>query len=108
MEWWLNELDVEWRLPLYLLSRQLRTGAYFGRSELFGGVADAFRTDYMYQAGGRLVMDLQGAPLARRVRGDRSGVLLERQVLGLVDRGGDQLRVLAEDPAKPPAGSRVI
>jgi hypothetical protein len=37
MEWWLNELDVEWRLPLYLLSRQLRTGASFGRSELFGG-----------------------------------------------------------------------
>ena len=26
MEWWLSELDVEWRLPLYLLSRQLRTG----------------------------------------------------------------------------------
>lgn len=26
-EWWLNELDVEWRMPLYLWSRQLRTGA---------------------------------------------------------------------------------
>src|SRR5215468_4723987 len=40
-EVWLNLLDVEWRMPLYLFSRQLRTGAYFSRSELFGGIADA-------------------------------------------------------------------
>ena len=59
-QWWLNELDVEWRMPLYLWGRQLRTGAYVSRSELFGGVADAFDTDYMYQAGGRLVIDIQG------------------------------------------------
>lgn len=59
-EWWLNELDVEWRMPLYLWTRQLRTGAYFSRSELSGGVEDAFGSDYMYQAGGRLVIDLQG------------------------------------------------
>jgi hypothetical protein len=47
-------------MPLYLWSRQLRTGAYFSRSELFGGVESVLGPDYMYQAGGRLVIDVQG------------------------------------------------
>jgi Solitary outer membrane autotransporter beta-barrel domain len=59
-EWWFNEIDVEWRMPVYLWSRQLRTGAYFARSDLFGGLKDSFGTDHFYQAGGRLVMDVQG------------------------------------------------
>jgi hypothetical protein len=59
-EWWLNEVDVEWRMPLYLWGRQLRTGAYFGRAELFGGLEDSFQTDAIYQTGGRFVMDIQG------------------------------------------------
>jgi hypothetical protein len=41
-EWWLNELDLEWRMPLYLWGRQLRTGAYVSRSEIFGGAEDTF------------------------------------------------------------------
>jgi hypothetical protein len=53
-------VDVEWRMPLYLWGRQLRTGAYFARSELFGGLDDSFGTSYFYQSGGRLVMDVQG------------------------------------------------
>jgi hypothetical protein len=59
-QWWLNEIDVEWRMPVYLWGRQLRTGGYVGRSDLFGGLEDSFGTDYFYQAGGRLVMDVQG------------------------------------------------
>jgi hypothetical protein len=59
-EWWLNEVDVEWRMPVYVWSRQLRTGAYFNRSELFGGLEESLKTDHLYQAGGRLVVDVQG------------------------------------------------
>ena len=59
-KWWLNEVDVEWRMPLYLWGRQLRTGAYFGRAELSGGVEETLKTDHLYQAGGRFVMDIQG------------------------------------------------
>ena len=59
-QWWFNEVDVEWRMPVYLWGRQLRTGAYFARSDLFGGLEDSFGTSYFYQAGGRFVMDVQG------------------------------------------------
>lgn len=59
-QWWFNEVDVEWRMPIHLWERQLRTGAYFARSDLFGGLEASFGTDYFYQAGGRLVMDVQG------------------------------------------------
>jgi hypothetical protein len=59
-QWWFNEVDVEWRMPLYLWGRQLRAGAYVGRSDLFGGLEDSFGTSYFYQAGGRFVMDVQG------------------------------------------------
>jgi hypothetical protein len=47
-------------MPVYLWGRQLRTGGYFARSDLFGGLEDSFGTSYFYQAGGRLVIDLQG------------------------------------------------
>jgi hypothetical protein len=47
-------------MPLYLWGRQLRTGAYVSRSDIFGGLEDTFRTDAFYQAGGRLVIDVQG------------------------------------------------
>ena len=59
-QWWFNEVDVEWRMPVYLWGRQLRTGVYFARSDLFGGLEDSFGTSYFYQTGGRLVMDVQG------------------------------------------------
>ena len=59
-QWWFNEVDVEWRMPLYLWGRQLRTGGYFARSDVFGGLEDSFGTNYFYQSGGRLVMDVQG------------------------------------------------
>ena len=59
-KWWLNEVDVEWRMPLYLWGRQLRTGAYFSRAELSGGIEETLKTDHLYNAGGRFVMDIQG------------------------------------------------
>ncbi len=99
-QWWLNEVDVEWRMPLYLWGRQLRTGAYVSRSELFGGVEETFKTNYLYQAGGRFVMDIQGLLWHVEYCGRGGRVLLVGQVLGLVGRGRDQLRVLkAATPA---------
>jgi hypothetical protein len=59
-QWWLNEIDVEWRMPVYLWGRQLRTGAYFNRSELYGGLETTLHTDHFYNAGGRVVVDVQG------------------------------------------------
>jgi hypothetical protein len=59
-QWWLNEVDVEWRMPVYLWGRQLRTGAYISRSELYGGLETTLHTEHFYNAGGRLVMDVQG------------------------------------------------
>ena len=59
-QWWRNELDVDLRLPLYAFGRQLRTGATFARSELFGGIANSLKTDYLYDVGGRFVVDLVG------------------------------------------------
>ena len=51
-QWWLNEIDVEWRMPVYLWGRQLRTGAYLSRSELYGWLGTTFRTGHFYNAGG--------------------------------------------------------
>ena len=59
-QWWRNELDVDYRLPFYAFGRQFRTGAYFARSELFGGLQNAFGNDHMYDVGGRIVLDLLG------------------------------------------------
>jgi hypothetical protein len=58
---WRNELDVDVRLPLYAFGRQFRTGAYVARSELWDGLETAFRSDYLYDVGGRFVIDLLGA-----------------------------------------------
>jgi len=59
-QWWLNEIDVEWRMPVYLWGRQLRTGAYISRSELYGGLETTLKTSHFYNAGGRVVIDVQG------------------------------------------------
>ncbi len=59
-QWWRNELDVDYRLPLYAFGRQFRTGVYFARSELWGGLEEAFKSDYLYDTGARFVVDLLG------------------------------------------------
>jgi hypothetical protein len=58
--WWRNELDTEVKLPLHVYGRQLRVGGYFARSELSGGLETSLKTDYLYDTGGRLVVDLVG------------------------------------------------
>jgi hypothetical protein len=57
---WRNELDVDVRLPLHVYGRQLRTGATFARSELYDGLETSFKTDHLYDVGGRFVVDLLG------------------------------------------------
>jgi hypothetical protein len=37
---------------VYLWGRQLRTGAYVSRSDLFGGLEESFGTDHFYQGAG--------------------------------------------------------
>jgi hypothetical protein len=58
--WWRNELDTEVKLPLHVFGRQLRVGGYVARSELSGGLETSLKTDHLYDAGGRLVVDLVG------------------------------------------------
>jgi hypothetical protein len=58
--WWRNKLDTEVRLPPNVLGPQLRVGKYVARSELWGGFETSLRTDHLYDAGGRLVVDLVG------------------------------------------------
>ena len=55
-----NELDTEVKLPLHVFGRQLRAGGYVARSELSGGLEASLRTHYLYDTGGRLVVDLVG------------------------------------------------
>jgi hypothetical protein len=59
-QWWRNEIDVDYRLPLYAFGRQFRTGVYFARSELWGGLEDGLKSDYLYDTGARFVVDLLG------------------------------------------------
>jgi hypothetical protein len=58
--WWRNELDTEVKLPLRVFGRQLRAGGHIARSELSGGLETSLKTDHLYDAGGRLVVDLVG------------------------------------------------
>ena len=60
-QWWRNEVDVDFRLPLWVFERQLRTGVTFARSELYEGLRETFHSDHIYDVGGRLVVDLLGA-----------------------------------------------
>ena len=55
-----NKLDVDVPLGLKLLGRELHTGGFFARTELFGGVADGLNEDHVYTANGRLVLDFLG------------------------------------------------
>jgi hypothetical protein len=59
-KWWRNELDLDFRLPLHAFGRQFRTGVYAARSELWDGLEEAFRNDYLYDVGARFVIDLVG------------------------------------------------
>jgi hypothetical protein len=57
---WANKLDVDVPLGLKVFGRELHTGGFFSRTELFGDAAHGLNTDYLYTANGRLVFDFLG------------------------------------------------
>ena len=111
-QWWLNEIDVEWRMPVYLWGRQLRTGAYINRSELYGGLETTLKTEPLLQRRRPGRDGRPGAAVAPRVHRHRGRVLLGRQVLRLDARRRDQLLVLmrerprTEQPPRPRSTGR--
>lgn len=55
---WLNSIDVDVPLGVKILGRELRSGGYFSRAELFGDIEEALRTSHIHTINGRLVVDL--------------------------------------------------
>jgi hypothetical protein len=58
---WENKLDVDAPLGLKFLGRELHTGGFVSRTELFGGAAEGLDANHLYTFNGRLVLDLLGA-----------------------------------------------
>jgi hypothetical protein len=54
---WVNKLDFDVPLGLHLFSRELRSGGYVSRTELFGGLKDGLQESHLYEAHGRVVLD---------------------------------------------------
>jgi hypothetical protein len=54
---WVNKIDFDVPLGLHLFSRELRSGGYFSRTDLFGGLRDGLQEQHIYEAHGRLVLD---------------------------------------------------
>jgi hypothetical protein len=59
-ETWENKLDADVPLGLKFLGRELHTGGFFSRTELFGDVSKGLNADHVYTLNGRFVMDLLG------------------------------------------------
>ena len=57
---WQNKLDADVPLGLKLFGRELHTGGFFSRTELFGNAADGMHSGHVYTANGRLVLDFLG------------------------------------------------
>jgi len=57
---WKNKIDVDVPLGVKIFDRELHSGGYFSRQELYGDVADGLNTDYLYEVHGRLTMDFLG------------------------------------------------
>jgi hypothetical protein len=54
---WKNKVDVDIPLGKDLWGHELRTGGYFSRTDLYGGVNDGLSLDHLYEFHGRLVLD---------------------------------------------------
>jgi Solitary outer membrane autotransporter beta-barrel domain len=52
-----DRIDVDIPLGRHLLGRELHTGGFIGRTELFGDLEDGLGTQHLYEAHGRLVLD---------------------------------------------------
>lgn len=57
---WVNKLDVDVPLGVKVFDREIHTGGYFSRTDVFGDAANGMRTDYVYTANGRLVLHFLG------------------------------------------------
>jgi hypothetical protein len=57
---WDNRLDLDIPLGIKVLGQELRTGGFIGRAELYGGIAEGLKSDYIHTANVRLVADLVG------------------------------------------------
>jgi hypothetical protein len=57
---WQNKLDVDVPLGVELWGHELRSGGYFSRTELYNGINDGLRSDYLYEGHGRVVLDFLG------------------------------------------------
>jgi hypothetical protein len=59
-EMWANKIDVDYPLGVELWGHELRTGGYFSRTDLFGGLQSGMNTDVYYDAHLRLTLDFLG------------------------------------------------
>ena len=57
---WENKIDADVPLGLKVFGRELHTGGFAARTELFGSAAQGVNADYFYTFNGRFVMDLLG------------------------------------------------
>ena len=57
---WENKLEADVPLGLKVFGRELHTGGFFSRTEVFGDAAHGLNTDYFYTVNGRLVFDFLG------------------------------------------------
>jgi hypothetical protein len=57
---WENKLDVDVSLGWKLFDRELHTGGFLSRTELFGNAAEGLNENHIYTVNGRFVMDLLG------------------------------------------------
>jgi hypothetical protein len=55
---WVNKVDLDAPLGLHLFNYELRSGGYFSRTELFGGLQDGLQEQHIYEVHGRLVLGL--------------------------------------------------
>ena len=69
---WRNKLDVDAPLGWKVFGRELRTGGFFARTELFGNIAPGLNEEHVYTINGRFVLDLLG--VAWKVRWMGAGV----------------------------------
>jgi hypothetical protein len=54
---WANKIDVDVPLGRQLWGHELRSGGYFSRTDLYGGLKSGLVVPYMYEAHARLVLD---------------------------------------------------
>ncbi len=63
---WENKLDADVPLGWKVFGRELHTGGFFSRTEVFGGAANGLNADHIYTVNGRLVLDFLGRIWALR------------------------------------------